>query len=812
MTVRKQIRTFLTIAAVAIAILVLPAVAKEIQAQLPDPDGKPGDATKPVKVYILAGQSNMVGFGYLKGARPSYDAIYLTADPDAPMGPYQIYRGGNYKITELGIYVSSSPNAAKGAIASIYRDPSSSAWSDYDSAKPVKTEKIDLGVSTGSLPVKSGQACVVRAFIEVPESGNYICGAGYGDSSYNVTELDGKEVYRKNIGQASVQQKVTLEKGKRYPIKITYFKGGSTAFWMSQVDLLGKGDLEIVTKRDNKFPWMIDDEGKWTVRNDVYYQEVRIAKGGRGCPLSATSNGKFIGPEVPFGYVMGAFHDEQVLLIESSMGNRALSFDFRPPSSGKTEEEKANKWCGLEYDLMVEGVHKTLDNIDKVVPGYKGQGYEIAGFVWWQGHKDAGQTKAQYEGHLVNLIKDLRKEFNAPNMKAVVATVAFDGYNINENYTKIHAAQMAVGDPKQHPEFAGQVKSIDTRGFWRQSDESPTGTGYHYNHNAETYMLTGDALGRAMVELQGGKAEPLPFGNRPKPVAKAKAPVTEELDEAAKAAAAKAAQKALEPIIVDGMLAAFVSNERNQTTLATEMAGEKPQRANQFLRGTMYAVNNYYTAAGVDEYNWHAFGPDLANVEWDYYSFDPAEKLDKDRPGRRFRNVTYPAGMENWASADFDAKKAGFKSGLPPFGQKGGKLEALRGCQGSPCGCGVVPRTLWDKEVILIRKTIDVPALKEGHRYRIVVGGSNHVNTGEGYAIYINGKLMFESASGVPNRQGGQPRGGHIYKDFRDEFKGGKVTIAVKSFLRYGVRGPAPQGHLTVWLEEQKLPPVNIAK
>jgi hypothetical protein len=168
--------------------------------------------------------------------------------------------------------------------------------------------------------------------------------------------------------------------------------------------------------------------------------------------------------------------------------------------------------------------------------------------------------------------------------------------------------------------------------------------------------------------------------------------------------------------------------------------------------------------------------------------------------------------MENWASADFDAKAAGWNSGLPPFGQKGGKLEGLRGCKGSPCGCAVVPRTLWEKEVILIRKTINVPALKEGHRYRIVVGGSNHVNTGEGYAIYVNGKLMFESASGVPNRQGGQPRGGHIYKDFRDEFKGGEVTIAVKGFLRYGVRGPAPQGHLTVWLEEQKLPPLDVLK
>ena len=100
--------------------------------------------------------------------------------------------------------------------------------------------------------------------------------------------------------------------------------------------------------------------------NDVTYWETRIsAEGGSGGPLSTTSNGKFIGPEVPFGYVMGTYHEEPVLLIESSMGNRALSFDFRPPSSGKSDEEQANKFCGLEYDLMVAGVRNTLKNIAK---------------------------------------------------------------------------------------------------------------------------------------------------------------------------------------------------------------------------------------------------------------------------------------------------------------------------------------------------------------------------------------------------------------------------------------------------------------
>ena len=41
-----------------LAAFVLHAAAREIPAELPDPDGKAPDTSKPVKVYILAGQSN----------------------------------------------------------------------------------------------------------------------------------------------------------------------------------------------------------------------------------------------------------------------------------------------------------------------------------------------------------------------------------------------------------------------------------------------------------------------------------------------------------------------------------------------------------------------------------------------------------------------------------------------------------------------------------------------------------------------------------------------------------------------------------
>ena len=108
--------------------------------------------------------------------------------------------------------------------------------------------------------------------------------------------------------------------------------------------------------------------------------------------------------------------------------------------------------------------------------------------------------------------------------------------------------------------------------------------------------------------------------------------------------------------------------------------------------------------------------------------------------------------------------------------------------------------------------TIEVPPLKPSHRYRILVGGSAHVNSGDGFALWANGKLLAESKLGVHVRQGGQPRGAYIYNDAKEIFKGGKVTLAAMSFLRFnhprrGVQ--PPKGFLSLKLEEMKLPPLK---
>ena len=212
----KGITTFFAFTALVLTGIVHNAAAQDIPAKLHAPDGKPGDASKPVKVYILSGQSNMVGMGEISGAKNLYTGVYLTSDPAVPKSDLEIWPVGKYKILPLTIC---EPDGTP-------------------------TEK----------PIAEGQ-------LEVSEKGVYQLHCGSGESSYNVVELDGNEVYRREAGGEPFKQDVALQAGKRYAFKISGFTGDSPRFWMQKMDLLGYGDLEAVAKRDGEFPWLVDDKG-----------------------------------------------------------------------------------------------------------------------------------------------------------------------------------------------------------------------------------------------------------------------------------------------------------------------------------------------------------------------------------------------------------------------------------------------------------------------------------------------------------------------------------------------------------------------
>ncbi len=316
------------------------------------------------------------------------------------------------------------------------------------------------------------------------------------------------------------------------PIKVYVMLGQSNMLGFGRVGPKElKGSLEYMTKEAGKYPHLVDDSGNWLVRHDVRYVHVMDKRGVDYKDLETFGvvrnewlvPNKAFGPELGFGQIVGHYHEEPVLLLKACIGNRSLGWDLLPPGSEQFEHEGkiyagykdvANSWdkgsdpkpvpwyAGRQYDADVAHAKSVLKDLATYYPEYKGQGFEVAGFVWWQGHKDQNAALAgRYEQNLVRLIKSLRADFDSPNAKFVLATGC--GNPGTEGFGKqIVEAQLAVdGDTGKYPEFKGNVKAVDTRDLWRDADQSPVNQGHHYNHNAETYYETGERLGRAMTQL-----------------------------------------------------------------------------------------------------------------------------------------------------------------------------------------------------------------------------------------------------------------------------------------------------------------------
>jgi Carbohydrate esterase, sialic acid-specific acetylesterase len=316
------------------------------------------------------------------------------------------------------------------------------------------------------------------------------------------------------------------------PVKVYVMLGQSNMLGFGRVEPKEvKGTLDYLVHEKKMYPHLVDSEGKWSVRRDVRYVHVMDQRGVDYKDMEKFGvvrnewlvPNKSFGPELGFGHVMGFYHDEPVLLLKACIGNRSLGWDLLPPGSERFEHEGkiyagykdiANFWdknaepkpvpwyAGRQYDADVAHAKSVLKNLATYYPDYQGQGFEVAGFVWWQGHKDQSAALAgRYEQNLVHLIKSLRKDFESPKAKFVLATGC--GNPGTESFGKqVAEAQLAVdGDNGRYPNFKGNVKAIDTRDLWRNADQSPVNQGYHYNHNAETYYETGERLGRAMADL-----------------------------------------------------------------------------------------------------------------------------------------------------------------------------------------------------------------------------------------------------------------------------------------------------------------------
>ena len=283
-----------------------------------------------------------------------------------------------------------------------------------------------------------------------------------------------------------------------------------------------------------KYTYLVDADNKFKQRQDARYIWTMQGRGVRQQEWLGAKNK--VGIELGTGWHLADYYSEPVMMLKAAIGNRGLGWDLLPPTvstyevngqkfpgyreykdkgeiktfekgvskvmgtKGRSKGKMVDPWyAGKNWDDDTGNAKAVLKDLAKYYPGAKG--YEVAGFFWWQGAKDQNPNwAARYEVHLVELIKCLRKEFNAPNAPVVVATLGIPDGKLGDSPTdKIVAAQLAVdgrGPNPKYKEFKGNVATVDTRKFYGGGSANS-----HYGGNGEFYMQVGDEMGKAMVEL-----------------------------------------------------------------------------------------------------------------------------------------------------------------------------------------------------------------------------------------------------------------------------------------------------------------------
>ena len=253
---------------------------------------------------------------------------------------------------------------------------------------------------------------------------------------------------------------------------------------------------------------MLGTDGKPRVCERVWISSIGCAKDDKTEQTGKLTAGfgatpEKIGPEFTFGLYLEKFTDAPILLIKTSWGGKSLNTDFRSPSAGPyvfNETQLANfqkqgkdlaamqaekaKATGVYYRLMIEHVKAVLADLKRVVPGYDAaQGYELAGFAWFQGWNDmvdgstypnrdkAGGYDA-YSVAMAHFIRDVRRDLGVPKLPFVIGVMGVGGptadYGPDEQrYKATHQNfRDAMAAPAKLPEFKGTVATVLAEKYW----------------------------------------------------------------------------------------------------------------------------------------------------------------------------------------------------------------------------------------------------------------------------------------------------------------------------------------------------------
>ena len=224
---------------------------------------------------------------------------------------------------------------------------------------------------------------------------------------------------------------------------------------------------------------------------------------GFGARRVSTEDGGKIGPEFTFGIYTRKLVNEPILIIKTAWGGKSINTDFRPPSAGPYEfnekqletykkqgkdiakmKAERNAKVGRYFRMMMEHVRSVLADPGKIHPGYNAKdGYELGGFVWFQGwndmvdsgtYPDRGKKGGydQYSEVMAHFIRDVRSGLNSPNLPFVIGVMGAGGPTDlygprQQRYKNTHQYfRDSMAAPASLPEFRGNVTAVLTEKYW----------------------------------------------------------------------------------------------------------------------------------------------------------------------------------------------------------------------------------------------------------------------------------------------------------------------------------------------------------
>ena len=394
-----------------------------------------------VRVFVMAGQSNMQGYGKIyEGSNGANGAVVETFTPTCSGSPSE--------TCDFTFNMSDS-----------YGD----GWNGW------VYDFIQNGVVLATETLSSGSSGISTVTLETGVSCDVVVNSA---GSY------GSEVSWVLTNPSGIAQATMTEANDNYPAPNTL--------------------LDVVSN-DTEGQWsMLETDGDWDVLDNAYI----YFPNGQGdtirdhVSIGQGANPDLIGPELMFAHQIDEYYEDPILIIKTAWGGKSLAVDFRPPSAeGET---------GEYYNAMIQTIQQVTQNIETEFPEIGSTEFEISGFAWFQGWNDGGNDAYlnEYESNLNHLINDVRNDLGKPNLPIVVASSGHGGYEPNWGWVQDLQEVISVAQENvacDDATYGGILGFSDTKPFYMNVSESPDDAVHHYHNNALSFLNIGKSIGEEMI-------------------------------------------------------------------------------------------------------------------------------------------------------------------------------------------------------------------------------------------------------------------------------------------------------------------------